>query len=97
MLTEFRGRNGRRLHPDDTLSMIRGLIDLRHPDLDADTVDTTNDECPDCGGTGLVGDNHGHHDGHVETVDCMSCSGPDGAEYCSDCYRTAMKQETNDG
>ena len=39
MLTEYRDRDGRRLHPDDTLSMIRGLIDLRHPDLDADAVD----------------------------------------------------------
>ena len=39
MLTRYRAGDGRRFHPDDTLAMIRALIDNRHPDLDLTRVD----------------------------------------------------------
>ncbi len=32
MLTDYRAADGRRFHPDDTLAMIRALIDIRHPE-----------------------------------------------------------------
>jgi hypothetical protein len=48
MLTDYRAKDGRRFHPDDTLAMIRTIIDNRHPDLDWEGQGAKAERCNYC-------------------------------------------------
>lgn len=54
MLAEYRSDDGRRFHPDDTLAMIKTLVDSRHPDLDWSGNASKAKLCGYCGDRGYV-------------------------------------------
>ncbi len=51
MLATYKSDDGRRFHPDDTLSMIVNLVDSRHPDLDQELAGRAK-PCGYCGDKG---------------------------------------------